>query len=516
LAVYFVTKQTVRGRYVASTKSTVGEFPEAISTLVTKLSAKPVLTGTLKVAIAYISHAKWYSILIKFSSRGMAVTRLASIVKIIESKSTGGTIGISSEVLLTLTNSCRSFTIAGIPRVIGAVARNTRIGGVWKNARGSVVSIYAGVAVNPSGVVLTLLTNSSADHVAVEVHGHVVLIHRGVVVTLSAVAVAVAGFAFERIALGVLPPFLLREAVLAAVAHVAVSPVAADTGQAERVVPVCGAHEGVTVANTSSSHLDLFDGVVVSPGYGFVPLSHGHEMPQHSFCVHQPESDVGRPEPLHHHVALLDLLLAGSPGGQSHEHLSAFEGRSFGEFRGADDAVVLTDGNVGVDSEVFLALGVVTGEELPRRVGLAVVDGLLEGPDSGTGGVSHGDHDVGDLELLDEVDVQVDPVVLAAPGDGRGLPVSVDVAIHGIAGRVGLRKVNRTVAFFVRETLVTNLSINDIEIPGIHVESVKSNKFTVDFLLDVAPLPAGRVSSGGSILRDVKVWRGQNSQSLLC
>ena len=180
----------------------------------------------------------------------------------------------------------------------------------------------------------------------------------------------------------------------------------------------------MAIAHTAPSDTDLLDGVVVPPGDCVVPLCHGHQVPQHSLGLHQADPDVRSSQPVEHHLALLYVVLAGPPLGQRNEDFSPFDGQNFRELCGTDDAIVginhgISMSSMGVDTKIFLALGIVRGEVLPGSPGDSIVHGLLQRPDPGPGGVRHGDHHVGHLEALEQVNLQVHPVILPSPGDGR-------------------------------------------------------------------------------------------------
>ena len=141
-------------------------------------------------------------------------------------------------------------------------------------------------------------------------------------------------------------------------------------------------------------------------------------MTQHGLGLHEPHPHIGRLQPVHHLLTLLDVVLTGSALGQRHKHLfkwvlknqlfhglkilvgylSSLNWHDLGELSGADDGVILGDRGLGVDTEVLLTHGVIGGKILPGCPGHAIVLGLLQGPDPGPGGVSHGHHKVGNLE----------------------------------------------------------------------------------------------------------------------
>ena len=237
-------------------------------------------------------------------------------------------------------------------------------------------------------------------------------------------------------------------------------------------------------------------------------------MTQHGLGLHQPHPHVGRLEPVHHLLALLDVVLAGSALGQGHEHLAALNRHDLGELSGADDGVILCDRDLGVDSKVFLTHGVIGGKVLPGCPGHAVILGLLQGPDPGPGGVSHGHHEVGHLEPLEEVDLQVHSVVFPASGDGWRLPPGGDVTVHRAAGAVHLGGVHIVIPEPAgRVAGVTHLAVQDLLVAAVPslVDSVKSSdKFTEALLADTHALATGGVGGDGSVLCDVEVGRGEH------
>ena len=104
-----------------------------------------------------------------------------------------------------------------------------------------------------------------------------------------------------------------------------------------------------------------------------------------------------------------------------------------------------------------------------------------------------------------QIDVQSDPIVLEASGNGRRLPPSGGVAVHGVAprmfpvqGRVGPGRV----------AVIADVAVEDV-VPGqaVDFQAVVADQFAVG-LFKGDSFAARGVHGDLSVLGDVEVRRG--------
>jgi len=117
-----------------------------------------------------------------------------------------------------------------------------------------------------------------------------------------------------------------------------------------------------------------------------------------------------------------EVLGAGPVVDQREQDLATLHRQHLRVLGGADHLVIGVDRLGWQHAEVVEAVGLGVGKVLPGRERLAVVGGLLQGPDARPRRVGHLDVDVGHVELLAEVDRQIHLVVLEGARDGRRLP----------------------------------------------------------------------------------------------
>lgn len=151
----------------------------------------------------------------------------------------------------------------------------TAIANVWRIdrvVRGPIVSWDAPLAINASGVMLTVNANTSPFKLVFATFAGFVAIHLWVIVAVIGMAVAITRLAFVcAVSSGRLPRELV-EAGAAAIAGPAAGVVLAVALQPVRVIRVFGITDVcMAMADTAPSNADIFDAVVIPPCHCRVP-----------------------------------------------------------------------------------------------------------------------------------------------------------------------------------------------------------------------------------------------------